>query len=109
MKLPGVYGAYPTQRETPYWESPEPRRSKDKIYSQSWLEQHVYVPVSPWAIPLYLWSKSLSNSHRSAQLFEIMVDCAPLSTNAWKNDKVTNLVNESNIQHQGICDRIILR
>ena len=49
--------------------------------------------------------------HRSAQLFEIIVDCAPLSTNAYKNDKVTGLINFSgtNIQHQGICDRIILR
>lgn len=33
--LPDAYGAYPTQRGTPYWEHPEPRMSKDKIYSQS--------------------------------------------------------------------------
>jgi len=33
--VPGVFGAYPVQRETPYWESPAPRMSMGKIYSQS--------------------------------------------------------------------------
>lgn len=33
--LPGAYGAYPDQREIPYWEHPAPRMSKGKIHSQS--------------------------------------------------------------------------
>lgn len=40
--VPGAFGAYPAQRETPYWENPALRMSKGKIYSQSTGKKYIH-------------------------------------------------------------------
>jgi len=40
--VPDAFGAYPAQRETPYWKSPALRTNKGKIYSQSTGNKYIY-------------------------------------------------------------------
>jgi len=40
--VPDAFGAYPAQRETPYWENPALRTNKGKIYSQSTGNKYIY-------------------------------------------------------------------